>query len=298
MRWSLFFLILLFHWCCWNTTGPVKKFDFPELYQRTQYNDTADLPWSMNPDDDTGYFKGKIPERIWQLVEFDNTPIEQSFAALLKQDNIRLVDSETLSHSVLIDQQTKIRTDTLRNKNSVLISVLYFGEKEWQRATLNGKEIINYHWNGKEDSREVMMLFNENSFRHFSFYGKEYYYINACEAFSFGSSSGNVYYHFLWDKAGKATGGSQTCRFSKMLAGDADGDKNLDYLDFDNNDFCTTVPYSDKVHIQLYSTSESGIFVLQKDAAGKPWFIDARTGDDYSQDSLNITNAHWPRPFR
>lgn len=301
MRWFLFFMLLLTLYCCRNKPEPVKNDSSSgikkDIEQKINYNDTADLPWSMNPQDDTGYFKGKIPEPISRLEEFDSTPLEQSLAAMLNQQSIRLLDNETLSHSVLIDQQKETRTDTFRNKNSLLISRQYFGKDESQVVTLNDKTIFKYQWDGKEDSRDVIMDFNEASFRHFSFYGKEYYYINANQAYSFGGSAGNVSYHFIFDKNGKTLVSFETCRFWKILIGDINGDKNLDYLDFNNEDFCTTIPYSDDVTISFYSAGPQNEFVLQKDAAGKPWLIEAKTGDDLAQDSLNIITSHWPLPL-
>lgn len=301
MRWFLFFMLLLSLYCCRDKPVPVKKDSATpikkDIERKINYNDTAELPWSMNPQDDTGYFKGKIPEPISRVEEFDSTPLHRSLAAMLNQQQLKLIDSQTLSHSVFINQEKETRTDSFRNKNSLLISRYYFGKREWQVVTLNGKTIFDYHWNGKEDEREVVMDFNEASFRHFSFYGKEYYYINANEAYTFGGSAGNIFYHFIFDKSGKIKADFMTCRFWKILIGDVNGDQNLDYLDFDNGDFCTTVPYSDNVTINLYSAGPAGDFILQKDAAGKPWVIEAKTGDDLSQDSLNITTSHWPRPL-
>lgn len=302
MRWFLFFMLLLTMNCCRNKPEPLKNDSSSGIKQyieqKIEYNDTAHLPWSMNPQDDSGYFKGKIPEPISRLEEFDRTPLEQSLAAMLDQQHIQLIDRETLSHSVFIDQQKETRADTFRNKNSLLISRYFFGKDESQVVTLNGKTIFKYQWDGKKDSRDVIMNFNEASFRHFSFYGKEYYYINANQAYSFGGSAGNVFYHFIFDKNGKTLASFETCRFWKTLIGDADGDQNLDYLEFNNEDFCTTVPSSDNVAISLYSAGPKNEFVLQKDAAGDPWLIEAKSGDDLAQDSLNIITSHWPRPLR
>jgi hypothetical protein len=79
-----------------------------------------------------------------------------------------------------------------------------------------------------------------------------------------------------------------------MLFGDVNGDADLDCLDFDNSDFCTGVPNSDNVIIQLYSCNNKGNFVLQKDSRGKPFFIVGRTGDGYAQDSFNVKRSYWP----
>lgn len=256
------------------------------------------MPFSINYEQDSGYFKGTISEKIDSLQEFSNTPLEQSLSTMLNRKEIILLDSETLAHSVNIDQKKETRIDTFRNKNSTIVSTINFGKRESQRVTLNRINIIDYAWNGVDSMQEVMMEFNPESFRHFSFYGKKYYYINANEYYTSGASARNIYYHFIWDGTGKLTGTFQTCRFNKMLAGDVNGDKSLDYLDFNNDDFCTTGPSSDYVYMQLYSADVSDKFILQKDPAGKPWFIEARTGDYLTQDSLNITNSHWPRPLR
>jgi hypothetical protein len=297
----LFFVLLFMQYGCRDKPAAVIKETTPEFKQEVKqeikYNDTAHLPWSIDPQDDTGYFKGKIPEPISRLEELDTTPLGISLAAMLNQQNIILLDSETLSHSVLIDQQKEIRTDTFRNKNSLLISRQYFGKAESQVVTLNGKTIIDYHWDGNRNNYEMVMDFNEKSFRHFSFYGKEYYYINANEAYSSGGSANNVFYHFIFNKQGKTLATFLTCRFWKMLAGDINGDQYLDYLDFNNDNFCTTIPYSDDVTISLYSAAPTGEFVLQKDAAGKLWFIEAKTGQGFLQDSLNISASNWPRPL-
>lgn len=301
MRWFLFFMLLLSLYCCRDKPVPVKNDSATpvkkDMEQKTGYNDTAHLPWSMNPQDDSGYFKGKIPEQITRFEEFDSTPLDRSLAAILNQQQLKLIDSQTLSHSVFINQLKETRIDTFRNKNSLLISRYYFGKREWQVVTLNGKTIFDYHWNGKEDEKEMVMDFNESSFRHFLFNDIEYYYINANQAYCSGGSAQNVFYHFIFNNKGKTLAAFETCRFWKILVGDVNGDQNLDFLEFNNDNFCTTVPYSDDVTINLYSVSPTGEFILQKDASGKPWSIEAKTGDDFLQDSLNIITTHWPRPL-
>ena len=116
--------------------------------------------------------------------------------------------------------------------------------------------------------------------------------------YSLGTSMGNVCYNLVYSVAQKRLNCFETCRFYQMVFGDANGDADLDYLDFNNSDFCTTVPSSDSVTIQLYSCNKKGDFILQKDPKGKPYFIDGNTGNSYNQDSFNIKRYYWPRPFK
>ncbi|MEQ1676409.1 MAG: hypothetical protein ABL876_06905 [Chitinophagaceae bacterium] len=263
------------------------------------YNDTARMPWSMNLEDDTGYFKGLIPEPIVRFEEFEDNRLGQGLTGLLNQENIQLLDSETLSHSVFIDPVKKIQRDTMRNKSTTIISSIYKGKGEWQKVTLNGRTVVDYSWNGTEgEEYGPMMDFDPSSFRHFSFHGKEYYLILANEAFTFGGSARNISYYYIWNEKLQLVGLFQSCRFEKKLLGDANGDQILDFLEFDNSDFCTTVPGSDKVTIRLWSVNPEGNFAIQKDPAGTPWFIEAKTGDNLSQDSLNIIRSHWPKSLK
>lgn len=298
MKWSLFIFILLLNYGCNNkrVATPVSVQDTtPQPASRElTYNDTADMPWHIGPEGDSGYFKGLIPEPLDSIQSFENTPLERALSQMLHQQQLHMLDSETLSNSVFINQQKKIRTDTLRNKKNLLISNFGFGSKEWQKVFFNGKLLMSYVSGGNEEEWGPLFSFNPSSFRHFSFYGKEYYYINANEAYMHGASAGNVYYHFIWDKTNKIRGSFLTCRFWLMLAGDVNGDRQLDYLDFNNDDFCTTVPSSDEVTITLWSSGPAGTLLEQTDKAGQRWSIDARTGDDYKQDSFNIIRSYWP----
>jgi hypothetical protein len=107
-----------------------------------------------------------------------------------------------------------------------------------------------------------------------------------------------ISYHLIYNVKAKSPDTFRTCRFDEMLFGDANGDENLDYLDFDNSDFCTGVPSSDRVTIQLYSYNENTEFLLQKDKKGTAYFIDGNTGEGFAQDSFNVKRHYWPVPLK
>lgn len=103
-----------------------------------------------------------------------------------------------------------------------------------------------------------------------------------------------ISYHLIFNKSAGLAGMFMTCRFENMLFGDADGDDDLDYLDFNNSDFCPGVPYSDNVKIQLYSMDDTGFFHVRNSNNGFPYFIDGKTGENLSQSSFKVVKSAWP----
>lgn len=304
MKWLPFLFLLVFS--CKSKTvvndNPAEsKLEEPieTIYEGpVMYNDTVAMPSVSDPFADSGYFKGYIPEEIVSIEENDTTQLFQFLSKAINKKNLVLLNKETLSHSVFINQKTKTRFDTLKNKHVVIISKYNFGRRESQTIAINGFLIKNYTWNGVDSMQEDVYDLYEHSFRHFSFKGKEYYYIRAGAFYSVGTSMGNVIYHLLYSLENKKINYFETCRFGSKLFGDANGDDKLDYLDFDNSDFCTTVPISDSVTIQLYSCNDKGTFVLQKDSKARPYFIKGNTRMASSQDSFIMTNSHWPVPIK
>jgi hypothetical protein len=298
MKWLPFFICLVFFIACGQEKKqqPVPEPATPE--KTISYNDTVRMPGKTY--EDSGYFKGYIPEQIERLEREDNSALFRFLSAMISKKDIVLQDSQTLSHSVLIDAKTETRYDTMRNKQCTITSVYKFGKDESQQIKINGIVVKGYA--GSQDAliHDDIIGFEENTFRHFSFKGKTYYYIQAVSLDNSGASMGNVTYHLVYDIANRKCSCFQTCRFGHMLFGDVDGDDQLDYLDFDNSEFCTTVPSSDYVVIQLYSCNNKGQFLLQEDAGRKPYFIEGKTGnakDEFSQDTFSITNSKWPRPL-
>jgi hypothetical protein len=298
MKWLPFLLLITALFGCKNKNE--KQQAAPDNPGAISYNDTVNMPWPgmLGPDVDSGYFKGYIPEKIDSLEHADKKPLQQFLSGLISKKGIKLLNTETLSHSVLIDRKKQIRMDTLRNGQVTIISRYYFGKKETQTITVNGVELTKYKWDGAGSTREEVFDLDEGSFRYFSFKGQPFYYIQARSMYSSGSSMGNICYHFIFDPGKKGLGIFQSCRLYEMLFGDLNGDDNLDYLDFDNTDFCTTIPLSDSVTIRLYSCDEKGNFTVQKDRAGKEYFIQGNTGDDLSQDSFIVKRYHWPVPLK
>lgn len=295
MRWFLFLFCITICFCCRNKQKQSATV-LPEERKLT-YNDTARMPWGIHLEDDTGYFKGHVAEPLTRFESLEGNHLYTQLAALVQQKDIQLLDSETLSNSVFIDPIKHIRRDTMRNKHSVLISEIQTGKGKKQKASLNGKVFLEFDWDGTEADEEdygPLMQFDAASFRHFSFHGQSYYCIQANEAYMLGSSAANVTYYYILDESVQVIGLFQTCRFAKMLAGDADEDTRLDFLEFDNSDFCTTIPSSNQVTIRIWSADTVGNMRLQKDAAGLPWTIEAHTGEDRAQDSLILIRTHWP----
>jgi hypothetical protein len=296
MKWFLFFLIGICLLSCKNKVKP--KESTTTEPEQVRYNDTVKMPWLGDSEIDTGYFKGKIPEKLDNLEQKDTTLLFKFLSGLISTKDISLLTDETLSHSVLIDQINKVRFDTLRNKKFVITSVFHFGKKETQTITINGNLLKGYRDTQDGLLEDDVFDFDEASFRHFSFHGKEFFYIRAGSMYSFGSSMGNVNYNLVYSIAQKRLNCFQTCRFYQMLFGDANGDEDLDCLDFNNSDFCYGVPLSDSVIIQLYSCNKKGDFVLQKDPKGKSYFIDGNTGNSFYQDSFIVKRYYWPKPLK
>jgi hypothetical protein len=244
----------------------------PDLAQEkastvVSYNDTAFLPFRT--EDTAGYFAGYISEKKSELEESDSSHLRDFLRKILSKKEVVLLNKETLSHSVLIDKKKKKRTDTFKNKNTILVSEYVFDSLESQIIKLNEKVISEYKWNGIDSLQKDILQFDRNSFVHFSFHNKEYYYIRARIMNLYGTSAANISYHLLYSSHLEKLSIFRTCRLENILFGDADGDENLDYLDFDNSDFCTTIPFSDHVTIKLYSCNSKGNFIVQKNKKGQ-----------------------------
>jgi hypothetical protein len=298
MKWLSFFILLIFIASCKD--GEKKKQavipeEAPANEQPVSYNDTVKMPYKT--DYDSGYFKGYIPEKIDELEINDSSHLSLFLSRIISKKDIVLLSDETLSHSVMIDHKTNTRYDTLKNKQCTIVSIYKFGDSVSQRITING--VLLKTNVSKENSiiNDDQIDFNGHSFRYFSFKGTVFYYIQAGSFDSFGTSMGNVIYHLIYSIKDNQLNCYETCRMAPMLFGDVNGDDHLDYLDFDNSDFCTTIPYSQNVTIQLYSCDKKGKFVLQKDAAYKPYFIDGNTGHGFEQDSFNVKKYKWPKPL-
>lgn len=252
----------------------------------------ADYPYRT--EEDSGYFKGYESIEIDTSAKGEENHLTRFLSSVISDKEVILLSNKIPSHSVFINPQKKIRFDTLRNNEVLLVSEHFFGEKEKQKITINGEIIRNYSWNGVDSLREDIYGINHDSFRYFSYKGSPYYYFNANIMGMSGGSAGNIYYHFVFNVKTKQLSSVYSCRFGKMLVGDADGDNYLDFLHFDNSDFCTTVPSSDNVTIWLYSFDEKGKPILRKDLNGREYFIKGNTGAGYSQDSFIVKQYLWP----
>jgi hypothetical protein len=252
----------------------------------------ADYPYRT--EEDSGYFEGYKAIEIDSLVYKEDDHLSRFLSSIITGKELVFKSKTALSHSVFINPQRKLRYDTLKNNEVTFISEYFFGDMEYQKLTINGKLFRNYKWNGIDSLQEDIYDVNHDSFRYFSYKGKSYYYFNANIMGMLGSSAGNIYYHFVCDSETLKFNLVYSCRFGKMLIGDADGDEYLDFLHFDNSDFCTTVPFSDNVIIWLYSANKEGEFVVRKDLKGKEYFIEGNTGAAYTQDSFNVKKYSWP----
>jgi hypothetical protein len=300
MKWLSFFISVVLFFSCRNKekTKLPEKINEIGVERVLGYNDTVSMPSVTEPEKDTGYFKGYMPEKIDAIEWKDTTLLFKFLSGIISKKDIILLNNETLSNSVLIDQKSKIRTDTLRNSRVVIVSKYKFSKLVSQKITINGLLVKDYKGTGNDIMGDDFIDFDPISFRHFSFKGEEFYYIRAGSLYSFGTSMGNVNYNLVYNVKHNRLNCFETCRFGYMLFGDANGDDNLDYLDFNNSDFCTTVPGSDNVTIQLYSCNNRGDFILQKDSKGSPYFIEGNTGDDFSQNSFIVRKYYWFRPLK
>jgi hypothetical protein len=255
MKWLPFFVGLFLISCKHaGKTKPVEQTN--KVVQEIGY----EMPFKTETD--TGYFKGYPSRNLYSVEETDSTMLGIFLSKLADKKELVLLDSQTLSHSVFIDQHKKIRYDTLRNKHTLLISEYGFGDNEFQLVKLNSKIIQDYKHKETDEDWQDILDYNGESFRRFSFKGKKFYYIQASLMDGAGMSAGNVYRHILYDSKLNLLGEFLTCRFTPQLFGDVNGDDLLDYADFDNSDFCTTVPSSDRAFLRLYSLNDKGEFVL------------------------------------
>jgi len=302
MKWLPFFIITIFLFSCKQkkdkeTSAGVKVDTITETgHDVVHAKETPEMPWDTN--EDTGYYSGYQPERISLLEKPGNSNLETFLSGLIDKSQIILLDSETLSHSVFIDQVSKKRYYTLRNEECIITTIYNFGAEEIQQIKVNGTPVNKMGGPNVQYEDVNVMDFNNSSFRYFSFKGNKFYYIQAAVMDGHAGSIGNLTFHLIYSLKDKKFSYFETCRFSPMLLGDVNGDDQLDFLDFDNSDFCTGVPSSDRAAIQLYSCNEKGEFVLQTDKAKQPWYIEGNTGASFKQDSFIISKANWIEPLK
>jgi len=307
MRWFLFFIILIAAGC----NGPKKRnqlfFDSSLVHITSKITDTNTVVYSnayldsfeaeMVYLEDTGYFRNLGIPQVNKLGYSLHSRLDVFLDSLISKKDIVLLNNKGLSHSCRIIDKGNVRFDTLRNGKISFIQKQVLGlysDSDTGSAVLkiNGKSVkarsvINLDY-------EALLDFDPSSFRDFLFRGKEFYFIRATVTGTQGASMGNVSYHLLYDVELNKLFYVNSCRFSDWVPfGDVNNDGVLDMLDFDNSDFCTTVPSSDRATIQFYSYKNGG-FILQKDKQGIPYIIEGNTGSQYSQDSFNIKKRHWP----
>jgi hypothetical protein len=304
-RITIAIFLCCFLFSCKTTTKIKEKRDVEELKTNDtaeaiktaiakdiKYNDTVKFPWRT--EEESGYFKGYITEKLNGLEKSGNSDFDNFISNNLDKKEIVLINKETLSHSVSINQKTKIRIDTYKNENLNIVSTYYFGDYESQKITFNGKTVRNYKWSGVDTKQEDIFLLDEKSFRYFSFRGNKYYYFDATIPHT-GGSVDNICYFLIYNLKGENVSAFYSCRYEgPLLFGNVNGDDQLDFLNFRNEDFCTTVPGSDKATFELYSCNTKGEFVKQKDKNNKPYFIEGNTGIGYNQDSFKIKSFNWP----
>jgi len=285
MKWLLF--LFFFCYSCNSKTPKIS-----EKKATTNNNAAWDLPFDT--EQDSGYFKGYASEKIKSFASNANDQLSEFLDGLIKKSDIKLLDSQTLSHSAYVDPIHKTRYDTLKNDHTMITSLYNFGDKISQTIIFNGSILEKIEWNRSDSSWKDVLDLDGQSFRHFSFKGEDFYYLHAQVMDRFAGSIHTLNYHIIFKASKPLFNTLLTCRFDKMLVGDVNGDKELDYLDFDNSDFCSGVPFSDSVTIRFYSFNKLGELKLQKDPNGKEYFIKGNTGEQYKQDSFKIKTKYWP----
>jgi hypothetical protein len=301
MKWLPFFITLIMVNSCILKKGKV----LPATKDTVTITETEEMivhgrlvpkmPWDTR--EDSGYFRGYQPDSISLLEEAGTSQLDVFLKGLIDKREIVLLNRETLSHSVLIDQTGKKRYDTLKNKYCSITSIYNFRTEESQEIKFNGKPFKKVAGPEGVYNDETILDFNNSSFRYFSFKGNKFYYIRAHFMDGRYGSIHTITYHLIYNLQNMSVSCFETCRYSPILFGDVDGDDRLDYLEFENSDFCTGVPSSDRATIFLYSCNEKGEFVLRKGKGNEPYYIEGNTGANYTQDSFIVKKANWIRPL-
>lgn len=273
------------------------KIETKKIYR---YNDTVAFPWRT--EEDSGYYKGYIAEKIetekLNVIDTNSLLLHNFIYKNINRSEIKFLNDETLAHSVFINKKNKIRYDTLSNKDIKFVSIYKFGDIESQKIFFNGKLIENFIQKKTEPSITDIIFLNEKSYKLFTFKGKKYCYFDADLPYT-GGSVDNICLQIIYCFRSNKISSFYSCRFiSDMLYGDVDGDDNLDYLNFDNNEFCTLVPSSYRATFRLYSMNETGEFVERFDKNKKAYAIEGNTGESYMQDSFIIKSYNWPVPIK
>src|SRR5687767_5575861 len=181
-------------------------------------NNGFDLPWETEKD--SGYFKGNLPKELSSIEFNEETELFRFLSGIISKREIILLDSHTVSHSAFIDQKTATRLDTFRNSKTIITSEYRFTERPSQIIKLNGKILRNYQWDGTDSTQEDILDLIESSFRHFSFKGKEFYYVMAKVMDRQYGSIHTLCYHLLFTPSSSSFNTFLTCRFEPMLFGD------------------------------------------------------------------------------
>jgi hypothetical protein len=275
-----------------TTTNPIPQ----SINEPTKtYIDSFEAEFILR--EDTGYFKNLAAYKVDMLGYPLKNQLDTFLDRIVSKKGILLLNKSGLSHSCWLIDKGNIRFDTFRNGKTSFIQKQRFGfnsENDRGDAVLKINGRVTKAVSVVDSEYELFLDFNPASFRQFTFHGNEFYYIHAKYSASFGGSMGNVSYHLLYDVLLNKLFYVNSCRLPDWVPyGDVNNDGTLDFIDFNNSEFCTTIPSNDRVIIQFYSY-KNGRFILQKDKSGVVYSIEGNTGSNYTHDSFKIRKSYWP----
>lgn len=230
----------------------------------------------------------RVPEPVKEqngLSDFVTKNLSVKDIQEVKEDSVRLFSRTDSIHEMIYD--------TLRNKRVRIILSTCYGNKESQVIFVNGKEISRYEKSRKEEGDLLSVI--ENSFRHFKFKGREFYYMQAMPAGRSGGSAALIRYQLFFDVQNKVLSKFLNFRIEEMpLFGNVNGDDRLDFLQIENEGGYG-IDSINNFTVKIWSCNKEGIFEVLKDSTGKEYSLEGNSGSDkYVGQNFNIRKYYWP----
>lgn len=253
------------------------------------------IPWSTH--DEAGYYEGTPSKKLDYPIQIDKDTSSMLGRFLLKNlstKDIIFLNKETLGQSAFIDAKKKIRIDTLRNKDVTIISKYWFGDTLAQKIYINGHLVRDYKDRGIDSLWEYIFALNGSSFLHFSFHGREYYFLDAGIA-DCGASSCAASFNLLYDVKNRKLNDFLFFRVDDhVFWGDINADDKLDFLEINNDGYGSAPTGVNSFTMKIYSCDTDGKFRVLKDRKGKEYYINGNSGTDWYVGAMYIDEKYWP----
>jgi hypothetical protein len=209
----------------------------------------------------------------------------------LNRDSIVLFNNAGLEQKTGYSKDSVFYYDTCYAGSTTFIQIINEPERKLVGLKIDGFPV--------KPLPETPMILASETFRHFRFKSKEFYFIRAGHFKCGGSICAEALY-LIYEKKNRRLNLFSSFRVKDhVFAGDLNGDERLDFLDMANDGMWGPPGGPNNFQINIYSCNEKGWFVPLTDKNKKAYFLSGNTGADlYLKDTLNIEESHWPVPLK